>query len=120
MEKLTYYQICNLIGQGREDEIPSEYNIVWTTPKPQKLFDVEIPGERITVNGNDFPSPTKAYVSGEYKVIIPIHIIEDEFLDFGTVFLHTNFSLSKLKFEYEHQYDISSWMNAKFICSVKQ
>ena len=117
MEKLTYYQICNLIQQGREDEIPSGYNIVWTTPKPQKLFDVEIPGERITVNGNDFPSPTKAYVSGEYKVIIPIHIIEDEFLDFGTVFLHTNFSLSKLKFEYEHQYDIWSWMNTKFICS---
>ena len=117
MEKLTYYQICNLIQQGREDEIPSGYNIVWTTPKPQKLFDVEIPGERITVNGNDFPSPTKVYASGEYKVIIPIHIIEDEFLDFGTVFLHTNFSLSKLKFEYEHQYDIWSWMNTKFICS---
>lgn len=116
MEKLTYYQICNLIQQGREDEIPSGYNIVWTTPKPQKLFDVEIPSERITVNGNDFPSPTKAYVSGEYKVIIPIHIIEieDEFLDFGTVFLHTNFSLSKLKFEYEHQYDIWSWMNRKY------
>lgn len=116
MEKLTYYHICNLIRQGREDEIPSGYNIVWTTPKPQKLFDVEIPGERITVNGNDFPSPTKAYVSGEYKVIIPIHIIEieDEFLDFGTVFLHTNFSLSKLKFEYEHQYDISSWINRKY------
>ena len=115
MEKLTYYQICNLIGQGREDEISSGYNIVWTTSKPQKLFDVEIPGERITVNGNDFPSPTKAYVSGEYKVIIPIHIIEDEFLDFGTVFLHTNFSLSKLKFEYEHQYDIMHWMNIKSI-----
>ena len=116
MEKLTYYQICNLIQQGREDEIPSGYNIVWTTPKPQKLFDVEIPGERITVNGNDFPSPTKAYVSGDYKVISPIHIleIEDEFLDFGTVFLHTNFSLSKLKFEYEHQYDIWSWMNRKY------
>ena len=78
------------------------------------MFDVEIPGERITVNGNDFPSPTKAYVSGEYKVIIPIHIIEDEFLDFGTVFLHTNFSLSKLKFEYEHQYDIMSWINRKY------
>ena len=79
------------------------------------MFDVEIPGERITVNGNDFPSPTKAYVSGEYKVIIPIHIIEDEFLDFGTVFLHTNFSLSKLKFEYEHQYDIMHLMNVKSI-----
>lgn len=117
MEKLTYYHICNLIRQGREDEIPSGYNIVWITPKPQKLFDVELPGERITVNGNDFPSPTKVYASGEYKVIIPIHIIEDEFLDFGTVFLHTNFSLSKLKFEYEHQYDIWSWMNTKFICS---
>ena len=117
MEKLTYYQICKLIQQGREDEIPSGYNIVWITPKPQKLFDVELPGERITVNGNDFPSPTKVYASGEYKVIIPIHIIEDEFLDFGTVFLHTNFSLSKLKFEYEHQYDIWSWMNTKFICS---
>ena len=115
MEKLTYYQICNLIGQGREDEIPSGYNIVWTTPKPQKLFDVEVPGERITVNGNDFPSPTKAYVSGEFKVIIPVHIMyEYEFLDFGTVFLHTNFSLSKLKFEYEHQYDISSWINRKY------
>ena len=112
MEKLTYYQICNLIQQGKEDEIPSGYNITWMTPKPQKLFDVEIPSERITVNGNDFPSPTKAYVSGEYKVVIPMDIIStDTTLDFGTVVLYTNFSLSKLKFEYEHQYDIMSWIN---------
>ena len=117
MEKLTYYQICNLIQQGREDEIPSGYNIVWTTSKPQKLFDVEIPGEMITVNGNDFPSPTKAYASGEFKVIIPIHVLnEDEFLDFGTIFLRTMFSLSKLKFEYEHQYDILSWIDSKYSC----
>ena len=115
MEKLTYYQICNLIQQGRENEIPSGYNITWTTSKPQKLFDVEIPGERIIVNGNDFPSPTKAYVSGEFKIIIPVHIMYvDEFLDFGTVFLHTIFSLSKLKFEYAQQYDILSWVNNKF------
>ena len=114
-EKLTYTQICNLIQQGREDEIPSGYNIVWTTTKPQKLFDIELPGERIIVNGNDFPSPAKAYVSGEYEVIIPAYLVEDEFLDFGTVFLHTIFSLSKLKFEYEHKYDIMHWMNVKSI-----
>ena len=114
MEKLTYYQICNLIQQGREDEIPSGYNIVWTTTKPQKLFDIELPSERIIVNGNDFPRPAKAYVSGEYEVIIPAYIIEDEFLDFGTVCLHTKFSLSKLKFEYEHQYDIMRWINNKY------
>ena len=115
MEKLTYYHICNLIRQGREDEIPSGYNIVWITPKPQKLFDAELPGERITVNGNDFPSPTKAYVSGEYEVVIPMDIIStDTTLDFGTVVLYTNFSLSKLKFEYEHQYDIMSWINRKY------
>ena len=113
-EKLTYIQICNLIQQGREDEIPSGYNIVWTTPKPQKLFDIELPSERIIVNGNDFPSPTKAYVSGEYEVIIPAYLVEDEFLDFGTVCLHTKFSLSKLKFEYAHQYDILPWINNKF------
>ena len=114
-EKLTYFQICNLIQQGREDEIPSGYNIVWISPKPQKLFDVEIPGERITVNGNDFPGPTKAYASGEYKVIIPGDITSTyKLLDFGNVFLHTNFSLSKLKFEYEHQYDILSWINRKY------
>lgn len=116
MKKLTYYQICKLIQQGKEDEIPSGYNIVWTTPKPQKLFDVEIPGERITVNGNDFPSPTKAYVSGKYEIIIPGDIIStDKILDFGDVFLRANFVLSKFKFEYEHQYDIMHWMNAKFI-----
>ena len=122
-KKLTYTQICNLIQQGREDEIPSGYNIVWTTAKPQKLFDIELPGERISVNNNDFPSPIKAYVSAEYEVIIPYNIIEDEFLDFGTVFLHTNFSLSKLKFEYEHQYDISSWINRKYSynkCAIKK
>ena len=113
-KKLTYTQICNLIQQGREDEIPSGYNIVWTTPKPRKLFDIELPGERIIVNSNDFPSPAKAYVSGEYEVIIPAYLVEDEFLDFGTVCLHTKFSLSKLKFEYERQYDISSWINRKY------
>ena len=113
-KKLTYTQICNLIQQGREDEIPSGYNIVWTTPKPQKLFDIELPGERIIVNGNDFPSPAKAYVSGGYEVIIPAYFVEDEFLDFGTVCLHTKFSLSKLKFEYERQYDIMHWINNKY------
>lgn len=115
-EKLTYTQICNLIQQGREDEIPSGYNIVWTTPKPQKLFDIELPAERISVNGNDFPSPIKVYVSAEYEVIIPIYTIgNDTVLDFGTITLCTKFSLSKLKFEYEHQYDIMHWMNAKSI-----
>lgn len=112
LEKLTYYQICNLIQQGREDEIPSGYNIVWTSPKPQKLIDVEIPSERITVDDNDFPIPIKAYASGEYAVIIPEDITSTyKLLDFGIVFLRTNFSLSKLKFEYETQYDILSWMH---------
>ena len=69
MKKLTYYQICNLIHQGRENEIPSGYNIVWTTPEPCKVFDVELPGERITINGNCVPKPIKAYVSGAYEVI---------------------------------------------------
>ena len=115
LEKLTYYQICNLIQQGREDEIPPGYNIVWTSPKPQKLFDVEIPSERIIVNGNDFPAPIKAYASGEYTVIIPEDIMSTyKLLDFGPVVLRTNFSLSKLKFEYAHQYDILSWINNKF------
>ena len=116
MEKLTYYQICNLIHQGREDEIPSGYNIVWTTPEPHKVFDVELPGERITINDNDFPRPIKAYVSGEFKVIIPIAICNNIVLDFGTIFLRTMFSLSKLKFEYEHQYDILSWIDSKYSC----
>ena len=94
MEKLTYVQICNLIQQGREDEIPSGYNIVWATPKPQKLFNVEISGERITVNGNDFPSPTKAYVTGEYEIIIPGDIISTSTpLEFGNVVLSTNLIL---------------------------
>jgi hypothetical protein len=80
------------------------------------LFDVGIPGEMITVNGNDFPVPTKAHVSGKYEIIIPGDIIStDKILDFGDVFLSANFVLSKLKFEYEHQYDIMHWMNAKFI-----
>ena len=115
MEKLTYYQICNLIHQGREDEIPSGYNIVWTTPEPHKVFDVELPGERITINDNYFRRQRKAYVSGEYKVIVPIAICNNTVLDFGrTIVLHTMFSLSKLKFEYEHQYDIWSWMNRKY------
>ena len=106
MEKLTYYQICNLIHQGREDEIPSGYNIVWTTPEPHKVSDVELPGERITINDNDFPRPIKAYVSGEYKVIVPIAICNNTVLDFGTIFLRTMFSLSKLKFEYDN---IDNW-----------
>ena len=116
MEKLTYYQICNLINKGRKDEIPSGYNIVWTTPEPHKVFDVELPGERITINDNDFPRPIKAYVSGEYKVIIPIAIYNNIVLDFGTIVLRTMFSLSKLKFEYEHQYDILSWIDSKYSC----
>ena len=116
MEKLTYYQICNLINQGRKDEIPSGYNIVWTTPEPHMVFDVELPSERIIIKDTDFPRPIKAYVSGEYKVIIPNAICDNIVLDFGTIVLHTMFSLSKLKFEYEHQYDILSWIDSKYSC----
>lgn len=116
MEKLTYYQICNLINQGRKDEIPSGYNIVWTTPEPHMVFDVELPAERIIIKDTDFPRPIKAYVSGEYKVIIPNAICDNIVLDFGTIVLHTMFSLSKLKFEYEHQYDILSWIDSKYSC----
>ena len=116
MEKLTYYQICNLINQGRKDEIPSGYNIVFATPEPHTVFDVELPGERIIVKDSDFPKPIKAYVSGKYEVIIPVAICSNIVIDFGTVVLHTRFSLSKLKFEYEHQYDILSWMNRKYPC----
>lgn len=114
MEKLTYYQICYLAHQGRENEIPSGYKIVWATKEPCKLFDVELPGERITINGNDFPRPMKAYVSGEYEVIIPNAIINNIVLDFGIITLYTKFSLSKLKFEYEHQYDILPWIHKKY------
>lgn len=116
MEKLTYYQICNLINQGKKDEIPSGYNIVFATPEPHTVFDVELPGERIIVKDSDFPKPIKAYVSGKYEVIIPVAICSNIVIDFGTVVLHTRFSLSKLKFEYEHQYDILSWMNRKYPC----
>ena len=116
MEKLTYYQICNLINQGRKDEIPSGYNIVWATPEPHTVFDVELPGERVIIKDTDFPRPIKTYVSGEYKVIIPISICSNIVIDFGTVVLHTRFSLSKLKFEYKHQYDILSWMHRKYPC----
>ena len=116
MEKLTYYQICNLINQGRKDEIPSGYNIVWATPEPHTVFDVQLPGERIIVKDGDFPKPIKAYISGEYEVIIPVAICSNIVIDFGTVVLHTRFSLSKLKFEYEHQYDILSWMHRKYPC----
>lgn len=116
MKKLTYCQICKLIKSGREDEIPSDYNIIWANPKPQKLFDVEVPGERITVNGNDFPSPTKAYVSGEYEIIIPGDIISTSTpLEFGNVVLSTNLILSKLKFEYEESHIIDHWMCDKFV-----
>ena len=116
MEKLTHYQICNLINQGRKDEIPSGYNIVWTTTEPHMVFDVELPAERIIIKDTDFPKPIKAYVSGEYKVIVPIAICNNIVLDFGTIFLRTMFSLSKLKFEYEHQYDILSWIDSKYSC----
>ena len=115
MEKLTYYQICNLIYQGKENEIPSGYELKWINSKPQKPFNIEIPGRRIIVNGNDFPSSTKAYVSGEYRVSIPMDIMsKTTLLDFGIISLRTEFSLSELKFEYEHLYDILSWVNRRY------
>lgn len=111
MKKLTYYQICNLIHQGRENEIPSGYKIVWTTPEPCKMFEVELPGERITTNGNCVPKPIKAYVSGAYEVIMPLAVVSDnDVLDFRTIDLRTKLSLTKLKFEYEHQHDILTWV----------
>ena len=117
MKKLTYYQICNLIHQGRENEIPSGYKIVWTTPEPCKMFEVELPGERITINGNCVPKPIKAYVSGAYEVIMPLTVVSDnDVLDFGTIVLHTKFSLTNLKFEYEHQYDVLSWLHRIYPC----
>ena len=112
MEKLTYLQICRLVESGRKNEIPSGYNLIWVSPEPQELFDFEISGENIVVD-NGFPNPSKALVIGEYHIIPSDIKSKTELLNFGDVYLRTNFILSKLIFEYDNTREIRMWMNDK-------
>ena len=102
--KLTYWYICSLAAQGRFNEIPSGYNIIWLGPQPQKVFDHEVDGECIKITQNEFAIPNKIKVSGEYTVKVPEPssiITTEKPCEFGDIWIITVFTLTELKFIYE-------------------
>lgn len=104
VNKLTYHQICLLASQNRFNEIPTEYNIVWTGHQPCKVFETELNGNCLKFTQNEIPIPTKINIKGEYIVHVPVSYNEMfNKMEFGDIFINTDFSLTELKFIYEYE-----------------
>jgi len=107
VNNLTYGQICLLAFQNRFNEIPVEYNIVWTGHQPCKVFETELNSNCLKFTQNVIPIPTKINIKGEYIVHVPVSY--DEMfnkMEFGDIFIDTDFSLTELKFIYESKENI--------------
>lgn len=105
MKKLTYYQICSLAAEGRFDEIPSGYNIIWLDEKPEKKFSVCIDGGEITFTRNECPVPLKITVTVEVVPAVPVapdlDIDETSYMKYGDVFIPTRYQLTELEMFYD-------------------
>lgn len=113
-KKLTFSEILFLIYSGRSNEIPKGYNIRYIPCEPQEVFDVVVPGNKITISRDDFPKPAKAHITGNYSIYeeSPYTIVcENPPIEYGDVFIHTTFNLSKLEFEYDNPDGINEWMD---------
>ncbi len=108
VNKLTYHQICLLAFQNRFNEIPAEYNIVWTGHQPCKVFESELNGDCLKFIQNEIAAPTKIKTKGEYTVHVPFfpNDMFSEPMEFGDIFINTDFSLTELKFIYENKENI--------------
>jgi len=102
-KKLTYSEIRYFASVGKFDKIPQEYTIKWIGNEPGVQFLERVERENITLEGNAPPLPTYAVVEGSHIVSIPmVWEEEDETkVEFGDVYLKTDFRLSKLNFVYE-------------------
>ena len=108
VNKLTYYQICLFAFQNRFNEIPAEYNIVWTGHQPCKVFEIELNSNCLKFTQNEIPIPTKINIKGEYIVHVDssYHEMFNNIMEFGDIFINTDFSLTELKFIYESKENI--------------
>lgn len=108
VNKLTYHQICLLAFQNRFNEIPAEYNIVWTGHQPCKVFETELNGDCLKFIQNEIAAPTKIKIKVEYTVHVPFSPYDmfSEPMEFGDVFIKTDLTLIELKFIYEDQENI--------------
>jgi hypothetical protein len=77
-------------------------------PQPHKAFEFETDGECLTFIQNEIAIPNKIKIKGEYTVKIPFGFYDrfDKPRDFGDVFIHTELSLTELKFIYEGEESI--------------
>lgn len=120
---LTYYRICQLLRDGLQKAIPSGYNIVYGI-EPQKVFKVEVDEKSIEIKNDKFPKPKKAFISGEYVVHVPPPDFdgdEEKLLEFGDVFVQTDFFLDEIIFLYEEPNEIRKYMEGMYSgCLMKK
>ena len=120
--RLTYYQICSLVAQKLP--IPKEYNIKYSCGlEPRKVIDETLDdvNNAIYYQRNTFPLPDQVKICGEQKVVIPqpkcyddeVDNSEDDLVDFGDVYIQTEFYLSALNFKYkfERQAEVTRKLN---------
>ena len=120
--RLTYYQICTLVAQKLP--IPKEYNIKYSCGlEPRKVIDETLDDVNNTIyyQRNTFPFPDQVKICGEQKVVIPqpkcyddeVDNSEDDLVDFGDVYIQTEFYLSALNFKYkfERQEEVTRKLN---------
>lgn len=105
-KRLTYYQICSLVAQ--KQPVPDSYNIKYYCDlMPRKIIDETVDTSAVTFHRNTFPMPDQVKVCGEQIVVVPqprydddITNPEDDLVDFGDVYIQTEFYLTSLNFKY--------------------
>ena len=120
--RLTYYQICSLVAQKLP--VPKGYNIKYSCGlEPRKVIDETLDdvNNAIYYQRNTFPFPDQVKICGEQKVVIPqpkyyddeVDNSEDDLVDFGDVYIQTEFYLSALNFKYkfERQAEVTRKLN---------
>ena len=130
-EKLTYYQICQLVAQGRQ--VPEGYHIKYVNNQPpQTVLKATLNSNLLTYQRNNFPVPDLMEISGAYVVIMPqFNLDEDDPLyfeekqEFGDVLIRTRFELNDIRFLYklDKQQEICSIFNdltGRFVFAKKE
>lgn len=122
-QKLTYYQICDLVAQKLP--VPG-YNIKYDFT-PREIINEIVNSDDIIFHRNFFPKPDNVNVNGSQIVIVPqpkfddeIENFEEELVDFGDVFIRTEFYLTALSFQYNvnREKEITNEINKFYELSI--
>lgn len=112
-ELLTLTKICELVAEGKFDEIPVGYVIRYAGHPPVANVRLEFSQNNVCLYKEDFPIPDKVVIDGSYMVIIPCIVLDEEGdpipQEFGEVYITTNFYIHNITFMYTNGDNIKEY-----------